>query len=249
MKSNRNGFTLVELLIAMAISSIVLGVIVVTYQSQAKTHMTQQEVVGMHQNARAAMDLMTREIRTVGLDPTGNGGAGVYSGGAQAGYLHFSRDFTVSRLNGQDDDSDGEVDETDEWADGTIGTTGGEDIDYRLSNDSDGDGVADGFPCTLQRKSLPLAENIEVLNFVYLDADGGVIASPVPDARLADIRSIQVTLIARTDDPVMMRKASDSNVYRNQQGTVLLDKSSNPDTVRRILLTTEVRCRNMGLLN
>ncbi len=255
-RADQNGFTLVEMLVAMAISSIMLAVIVVTYQSQAQSHMTQQEVVDMHQNARAALDLMAREIRMAGLDPTGNAGAGIYAAGATSAYLHFSRDFTGGESDGADNDSDGTIDEADEWYDGAVGT-GNEEIEYRLSNDANNDGVADGFPCSLQRRvsisTSPgspwqnVADNIEALNFVYLDASSAVIPAPVSSANLANIRSIQVTIIARSNNPVMMRKFTDRNVYANQQGTVLLNKSASPDTVRRIELTTTIQCRNLGL--
>lgn len=252
MKKENRGFTLVELLVAMAISSIMLAAILVTYQSQAKTHMTQQEVVDMHQNARAAMDLMAREIRMAGLDPTGNAGAGIYPNGATSSYLHFSRDFTGGESDGSDNDSNGSIDDSGEWYDGSIGANN-EQIEYKLTSDTNNNGVADGFPCRLGRQVSGgggfqwVAENIEVLNFVYLDASGTPIPTPVTAANLPSIRSIQVTLIARSDDPVTMRKITDRTVYTNQQGAVLLDKSANPDTIRRIQLSTTIQCRNLGL--
>lgn len=237
MRNDHNGFTLVELLVAMAISSIMLAVIVVTYQSQAQTHITQQEVVDMQQNARAAMDLMTREIRMAGLNPTGNAGTGTPKSmitAADANCLEFGMDMS----------GDGDTNDTNEQ------------YRYKLTNDGtsacgDGNGIADSFPCALGRRTggglQVVADNIEALNFAYLDANGAVIPTPVSAANLPNIRSVQVTLIARADNPVMMRKATDRKVYKNQQGTILLDKSASPDTVRRLELSTTIQCRNLGL--
>ncbi|MBT8332285.1 MAG: prepilin-type N-terminal cleavage/methylation domain-containing protein, partial [Deltaproteobacteria bacterium] len=68
ISDNSKGFTLVEMLIAMAASLVVLTGIYSAYQSHQRSHVTQQLVVDMQQNARAAMSLMKREIRMMGYD-------------------------------------------------------------------------------------------------------------------------------------------------------------------------------------
>jgi hypothetical protein len=126
-----------------------------------------------------------------------------------------------------------------------------EKVRYALTNDADGDGIADGSPCNLGREIWggglqPVAENINALNFVYLDAastpldddgSGNVVASiPV-------IRSIRITLVARTGrgDPGY----TNNTAYRNKQGTVIYTAPG--DNFRRKSLTCEIRCRNLGL--
>ncbi len=246
MMGKQNGFTLVELLVAMAISSIIMGAILVTYQTQAKTHMTQQETVDMHQNARAAMDLMVREIRTAGLDPSRNAGAGIVA--ATSTYLHFTRDFDGGQSDGIDNDQDGSTDENDEWYDGIIGAPGSnEEIEYQVLYNATLKKMVLGRQANLAGGFAPVAANIEVLNFVYLDSDGNVIGTPVTASNLPNIRSIQVTLIARSDDAVQTHKTTDRTVYRNLQGDIILDKSGSPDTARRTLLSTTIQCRNLGL--
>jgi hypothetical protein len=49
--------------------------------------------------------------------------------------------------------------------------------------------------------------------------------------------------------PGFFNRHTDKRIYRNQQGTVILDMSAAPDAFRRRLLTAEVRCRNLGLSN
>jgi type IV pilus assembly protein PilW len=215
------GFTLVELLVAMAISSIVLASVAAAYRTQIRTHATQQMVVDMQQNIRGAMYIMQREIRMAGHDPTGLSGASILV--ADDAVLQFQ----------SDDNEDGDCDDS------------MEDIRYAMTADGAlGRQVSGGL-------LDPLAENIDAINFVYLDGANppNVLATPVPESNRSDIRSIQITIVARSGQnlPGLFYQATDDRIYRNQQGAIILDMSAAPDTFRRRLLTAEVRCRNLGL--
>ena len=59
--------TLIELLVAMAISAILIAAIYRTFISQQKTYTVQEQVVDMQQNARVAINRMMREIRMAGF--------------------------------------------------------------------------------------------------------------------------------------------------------------------------------------
>jgi type IV pilus assembly protein PilW len=72
--NNARGFTLIEMLMAMAAGLVVLIAIYSAYQNHQRSHVTQQLVVDMQQNARAAMALMKREIRMMGYDPAATDG-------------------------------------------------------------------------------------------------------------------------------------------------------------------------------
>jgi type IV pilus assembly protein PilW len=218
------GFTLVELLIAMAMSSIVLAGVVAAYSSQTRTHVTQQMVVDMQQNIRGAMYIMQREIRMAGHDPTGLTDASILV--ADDAQLQFQIDD-----NGDGDFVDGGGNDLMEQI--RYAMTGGGALGRQLWNG----------PLT------PLAENIDAINFVYLDgADPpNVLATPVADR--SEIRSVQITIVARSGQnmPVFFYRQTDDRIYRNQQGTIILDMSAAPDSFRRQLLTAEVKCRNLGL--
>ena len=220
------GFTLVELLVAMAISSIVLASVAAAYRTQIRTHATQQMVVDMQQNIRGAMYIMQREIRMAGHDPTGLTGASILV--ADDAELQFQIDD-----NGDGDFIDGGGNDFMEQI--RYAMTGGGALGRQLWNG----------PLT------PLAENIDAINFVYLDgADPpNVLATPVPEINRSEIRSVQITIVARSGQnlPGLFYQATDDRIYRNQQGTIILDMSAAPDTFRRQLLTAEVRCRNLGL--
>ncbi len=71
---NNKGFTLIELMIAMVVGSIIMAVIYSTYQAQQKSYTTQHLAVEMQQNIRSAISLMKREIRMAGYDPLADDG-------------------------------------------------------------------------------------------------------------------------------------------------------------------------------
>lgn len=228
--TNKKGFTLIELLVAMAISSLVMAVIYSTYRAQLRSQVTQQAMIEMQQNARAAMYAMERDIRLAGFDPTGTAGATFLA--ADSTEIHFQLDRNgdgdfVTGLPAPDDKDPNE------------------DVHYALTGT--GDLGREIWSTGLET----VAENIEVLDFVYFkrETDGSLtrLATPVAAAERNNIYSIQITIIARSGDnvPVQMMKQTDRRTYTNQQGDVLL--SSPNDNFRRILLTADLQCRNQGL--
>ena len=76
-KNKESGFTLVELMIAMTIGLIIMAALSSTFVMQRKIYDVQEQTVEMMQNARAGMDMMSREIRMAGYDPTGLANAGI----------------------------------------------------------------------------------------------------------------------------------------------------------------------------
>lgn len=70
-KSNQ-GFTLIEILVVLALGLVVLGAVLNIFIKQNETSQAQQEIAYAQQNVRAAMDLMMREIRNAGYNPHDN---------------------------------------------------------------------------------------------------------------------------------------------------------------------------------
>jgi prepilin-type N-terminal cleavage/methylation domain-containing protein len=68
----RNGFTLVEMLMTITISSLVVGAALSLFDSFMKNERATSIRTEVHQNARYAVDMLTREILEAGegLDPT-----------------------------------------------------------------------------------------------------------------------------------------------------------------------------------
>jgi prepilin-type N-terminal cleavage/methylation domain-containing protein len=72
MPSKNRGVTLIELLIALVISSILIAALYRTFIGQQKTYIVQDQVVDMQQNVRVAINKMMREIRMAGFGNVSN---------------------------------------------------------------------------------------------------------------------------------------------------------------------------------
>ena len=128
MKNSR-GFTLVELLVVLAITGIIGTAIMNLYVKSIRVQTAQTTLVRTQQNLRATLDYLVGQIRMAGysnntLPGGGDAGAGVVT--ATASRFHFTADLDES---------------------GTVGVVGAgaEDFDIRLKadDDTDGDGIAD----------------------------------------------------------------------------------------------------------
>lgn len=86
----KDAFTLVELIIAMLLTSFVSAAIYVSFLGQQKSYTVQDQVVEMQQNIRAAMAIMAREIMLAGYDPENTGDFGITS--ISSGKLTFTID-------------------------------------------------------------------------------------------------------------------------------------------------------------
>jgi prepilin-type N-terminal cleavage/methylation domain-containing protein len=65
---NNKGLSLVEMLVALVISSIIVGGIYTLFVSQSKIYSKQEQVVEVQQNIRVAMNIMVRDLQMVGYD-------------------------------------------------------------------------------------------------------------------------------------------------------------------------------------
>jgi type IV pilus assembly protein PilW len=207
-----SGFTLIEVLVAIAISGILMVGVYSSYFSQQKSYTAQEQVTSLQQNLRAAMYLMEKEIRMAACDPTGNAGAAIINAGENT--LQFSEDISDVPGTG---DPDGLLQPREN-------ITYALDVGNRCLTRDNGGGAQ------------TIAENIEAINFVYLDADGNETAT------IAEIRAVQIAILARADksDPGYAR----TETFNNLQGDTL---GTYTDNYRRKLLTAQVKCRNLGL--
>jgi len=79
----RCGFTLIELIIAMAIGLLILGASYRVFEAQNKILKNQEQIVELQQNVRAAMDMLTREVRMAGYNPASVAFTSVVVGSSQ----------------------------------------------------------------------------------------------------------------------------------------------------------------------
>lgn len=194
LHKNNKAFTLVELLISMAIFGIIVGLVVNQYTSQQDSQLTQNQVVQMQQNIRNALILMTRDIQMAGFDPEISKTLGIVNAGDGSNGNPLTFTYSVAD-DGVDNDGDGTIDESGEF----------QTIQYSLF-DSLADGDMDIGRTVGAGANQAIAENIQTLLFTYLDGNGN------PTVTLADIRAVRVTITATTDIGERRRAADNRTV-------------------------------------
>ena len=170
-KNKESGFTLVELLIAMTIGLIILAALSSTFLMQRKTYDIQEQIVEMVQTARAAMDMMSREIRMAGYDPTGTGFDGI----------PYNADPSTVDVYADLNDIPGIDNPTGSYEHITYSYDSANNQIDRNTNTGGG--------------NKPFAENIDDFNVLYQDADGNATATT------ANIRQIKITITVRSAKP------------------------------------------------
>ena len=171
--TNQRGVTLTELLIALALGLFTIGAVYVVHLNQVKKQIVQEDVLAMQQTARAAMDMMAREIRMAGYDPMGVNQDADSSNDFHGLEYHPTELRIRADLNGNG-----------------VPTDRNESIVYLYG----------GSPPTLRRKvgrggRQPVAEHIESFTVSYRDALGH------PTTHAPSIRAVDVQVTARTAHP------------------------------------------------
>ena len=69
LRCSNQGFTMIELMVAMVVSLLAMAAIYSTFLAQHRSYQVQEETAEMQQNIRTAMYYMQREIRMAGNDP------------------------------------------------------------------------------------------------------------------------------------------------------------------------------------
>ena len=221
-KSNQQGFTLIETMIAVTISVIITSAIYQIFHSQQRSYLLQNQVAEMQQNLRAGVYMMAREIRSAGYDPE------------QTGRFGFVTDFAAPDavlspdINYATDSNIIAFTMDSNTGPGVINKIWGEEVVYRFNNN------------LLQRynagwsseenKWQTVAADIDALNFVLVDQNGDVTTNP------ANVAAVEITLLVRTGEKD--KSYTNTRIYRNQRGTNICPSCSNDHYHRRVLTTT-----------
>lgn len=236
-KRTSRGFSLVEILVALAIFGVVMGSIYSLYITQSQSAMIQEEVVTLQKNLRAALFYMEQDLRMAGYNPTQVSGTGLgedvdcdgTDDAAQNDNTATAMTDESARIRFKEAQTDSLTFTLDLNGDGDT-CDAEEAVSYTL-NDPNPDHL-------LRRNGSPIAENIEAIYFEYLTAGGTAAAT------IGDIRQVVVTAVARTTNPDP--KYTDGNSYQSLLGTTVFTVPTGAEHFRRQLLSTRVECRNLN---
>ena len=208
--SNQSGFSLVELLVAIAIVGGVAAAIYGIFFTSNRTYITQEEIADAQQRARIGMDFMTRDIRMAGLDPFGNAEDTV--DGNMAGF----KEATAAKIRfTMDLDMNGGIDISNSIADSTLNE---ERVSYELAGRELRRGLYEN---TDDSRWDTLINNVSSLIFSYQDETGAVMPLPVTGNDLSRIRAVNISLTCEYRDAqgaVNSRTLSTTVTCRNPGG-------------------------------
>ncbi len=173
------GFTLVDILVGLAMASVVMVAITSLFTAVGRSYTVQNVAADVQHVARAGVEYMIQNIRMAGLDPSGSSKAEIKAFAADK--IHFTLDRCDAPI-GTDGCGlpDGDVDDkfenvTYQWVP----------AEQKLKQV-----LYDGTPHVATET---LIENVSNLSFTYLDLDNKVATTA------ADIRTVIVTLTV--EDP------------------------------------------------
>lgn len=133
------GFTLIELMVAMAITAILMATIYMAFNTQQKSQVREQMVLEIQQNVRAVLQMMEKEIRMAGHDPTVIWGTDGIDNRPYDEVVDDSAEAENDRMADQvDNDCDTRSDTQDDQGDELIGIKIARAFEFRFTMDLDG---------------------------------------------------------------------------------------------------------------
>lgn len=240
--NNSSGFTLIEMMIALAVGGIVLAGLAITFTKQSDSKLQQEDVTEILQNSRVVRMLIADDLRMAGYydssvasSPNNLALYNSQNGSANPSVSGLSANALTVRY----------------WDDTpTYGTPGIKTVDYRLRDGVDADTLVDDLGWTNSNlgpwQARDLIGDVDGLEFLYTINDGTTavntkVATPTA-AQVKDIKAVTVTMLLR--GKFARTGMVDTKTYRTPFGTVW---GPFDDRFKRRLTSFTVSCRNMEL--
>jgi len=217
--SKQAGFSLVDILVGLAMASVLMAAVVSLFTSMGRSYTTQNVAADVQQVARGGVELMIQEIRMAGLNPTGTAAAGIVDDFNPDSGFHEDHEDNIAPTDANnlaftmDADMDGRIDHC------TEATSGCSDIDDNIDRELIAYRINDGVLEKYRGASAFWEEltesNVSNLSFTYYDENGAV------TTEREEIRTVEILM------------------------TVQLP--AGPGRTVSRTYSTQVRCRNIGL--
>jgi type IV pilus assembly protein PilW len=179
--SRQTGFTMVDILVGLAMASVLMVAMVSLFTTMGRSYTTQNVAADVQQIARGGVELMIQEIRMAGLNPTGSAAAGIVDSFDKDDGFHDDHDGLIAPTDASnlaftmDADMDGRIDH--------CNNVNNELIAYRINNGALEKYMGAGADW------VDLTENnVSNLSFTYYDETGAV--TTARDA----IRTVEISM-------------------------------------------------------
>jgi type IV pilus assembly protein PilW len=268
------GFTLVEVLIGLAVMSIVIVGVLITFRITRQSTITQRQVANMEQQLRGSLYIMNREIRAAGFDPKDAGA----STGTPVGITDIRRYDTTGALDPAghqaltmrfDLDSDGTLETstyllydigndgvtdlartTDGGATYALVSEGVQDIGFAYAMDNDLDGKVDVSANNHILWAVDSDNDNQLDRVLDADDDGDIDDADLTAAAVFLPAPVPVDRIRMVRIWLLCRspRKAQSALIDNQSyliGDHIVPAAN--DTFRRRTLEMTIKCRNLGL--
>ncbi len=216
----QKGFTLVDMLVGLAMASVILFAVVSLFTTMGRSYTTQNVAADVQQVARAGVELMIQEIRMAGFNPIGSATTGIVDNFDKASGYHNTHDGKIAPTDANnfaftmDADMDGRIDHCIDddpvQCDDADDNIENELVAYRINA-----GALEKYRSASGKWEDLTEENVSDLRFTYYDGNGAV--TTAVDA----IRTVEISM---TVQQPAGRGGMVSRTYK-----------------------TQVRCRNIGL--
>ena len=170
---NTAGFTLTEMMVAMAIGMVVIASVTGTFTAQTRQNNAEEQISQMHQNVRGAIDMITRDLMQAGYKAPGGSVTGVTYSNSTPTSLTIQADLDVN---------------------GTIDNTSNTTIEYiNYAFDSTNHQITrklgSGGTANL------VADNITAFNVSYYDGNGATTSTS------SSVRKVTISITGQTAKP------------------------------------------------
>ena len=229
-RNTQNGFTIIEVMITMVISSVLVTAVYQTFHSQQRSYTMQSEAAAMEQNLRGGLYLLTRELRSAGYNParavpTNIGFVTTFPAPNNQFVVNYATDTSTIAFT------------SDNNGNGVIDPNSNEQIAYRFNNATKALERFNDTNINPADKWEAVATNIDAVYYAYFDQNNNLTTNP------ANIRYVEVSLLARMAK--QDAKYINTTVYKNKQGVDLCPACVGDHYHRRLLVTT-IQIRNLG---
>src|SRR5215510_7986627 len=206
-RKTQSGFNLIEVMVAVAISSVLITAVYQTFHSQQRSYTMQNEAAAMEQNLRGSLYLLTKELRSAGynskLTPT-DSSVPTTNFRLVTSFPAPDNLFTVNYAN----DHSLVAFTLDADSSGFIESNKNEQIAYQFNNAQK---TLERFNDITHQWEIA-SSNIDAVYFRYFDQNKISLNTNDP----ANIAYVEISLLARTGK--LDSKYTNTHVYTNKEG-------------------------------